>query len=56
MGRADDLMAAERNDHRPNVTPACGLVVMETELKSSESGGGTNDTDGQDDKDSSKAV
>ena len=56
MGRADDLMAAERHDNRPNVTPACGSVVMETELKSSESGGGTNDTDGQDDKDSSKAV
>ena len=56
MGRADDLMAAERHDHRPKVTPACGSVVMETELKSSESGGGTNDTDGQDNKDSSKTV
>ena len=49
-------MAAERHDHRPTVTPAWGSVVMETELKSSESGGGTNDTDGQDDKDFSKAV
>ena len=29
---------------------------METELESSESSGGINDTDGQDDKDSSKAV